>query len=77
METVTLQQRLSSRKLFVIILKEKSESITIYLKSPSYIHELVLPTSRSYRIRQCDKIPLFNFKYNLFRKSFSISSKIK
>ena len=59
----TLQQRLCYRKLccFYKILK---------WKSAIYLHKLVPVPSRSYRTRQCVKIPLFNIKQNFFQKQF-------
>ena len=66
----TLQQRRWFRKscFFYKILK---------LKSPRYLYKLVLVALRSYRTRHCDKIPLFNIKYNFFRNSLLPSSIIE
>ena len=44
------------------------------INSLSYLHKLVPVPLRSYRTRQCDKIPLINVKHNFFRHSFFPSS---
>ena len=66
----TLQQRRWYRKLYCFY------KIPI-LKSPSYLYKLVPVPLRSYRTRQCDKIPLFNVKHTFFRNSFFSSSIIE